>query len=141
MTHILREINRKLIVERGWQSGSDLEDKAAWVLSQAFKASEVKQQHSVGRYRIDFAWPDVKVALEVDGWHHRSPDGAAHDAQRDAALRAEGWIVLRVDDRNGAEVMHEQIVRVCRVVHGLREIGDPAMIRRMDKEQRGRRDG
>lgn len=131
---MINDINVRPLTERGWRPGSDLENLTARLLSSAFRPDEVRQQHPIGRYRVDFAWPDVMVALEVDGWHHRSPEGAAHDARRDAALRAAGWLVLRVDDRNGRDEMDEQVTRASRVVHGLRAIGDPDIIRAAQKE-------
>jgi very-short-patch-repair endonuclease len=132
----LDAINLRLIQERGWIPGSNLENFAARRLSGAFRPTEVSQQHRVGRYRIDFAWTDVKVALEVDGWHHRSPEGAARDSIRDSELRAAGWIVLRVDDRKGRDAMDHQLVRACRIIHGLRAIGDAEEIRRAARQSR-----
>lgn len=126
-------ITRDLVVQRGWRAGTTLENAAARRLSGVFEPAEVRQQHAVDRYRIDFAWPDVMLALEVDGWHHRSPEGAAHDALRDAVLRAAGWLVVRVDDRHGRDVMDEQVVRVCRLVHGLRALGESGTVRRARK--------
>lgn len=121
MTDPLRRVNRDIVRKRGWQSGSDLEDAVAWRLSGVFSPSEVVQQHKVGPYKIDFAWPDVMVALEVDGWHHRSPEGAAKDAQRDAWLRSKGWLVLRIDDRHGLDNLDwPQLIRVCQLVQSLR---------------------
>ncbi|OLT44706.1 hypothetical protein BJF85_19730 [Saccharomonospora sp. CUA-673] len=58
------------------------------------------QQYSVtdltGRevYRLDFAWPELLVALEYDGYaahEHRRE----RDAARDEDLRRRGWIVVR----------------------------------------------
>jgi very-short-patch-repair endonuclease len=80
----------------------------------------VTQQLRIGRYRVDFAWPDVHVVLEVHGWWHRSLDGAVRDAVPDSWLRSQGWPVLRVDDRSGMESMLDQVIRAIQVVHGLR---------------------
>ena len=47
-------------------------------------------------YRLDFAWPDHRVALEYDGFEaheHRR----AEDAARDADLKRRGWTVIRAD--------------------------------------------
>lgn len=49
-------------------------------------------------YRIDFAYPDVLVAVEVDGPHHRLDPVQARDRRRDAYLRSLGWEVLRFDE-------------------------------------------
>ena len=60
---------------------------------------------SVGQYRVvlpsggirlDRAWPEVKLAVELDGaQHHTSPEDRRKDLARDTALAALGWVVLR----------------------------------------------
>jgi very-short-patch-repair endonuclease len=55
------------------------------------------------RFRIDFAWPDVRLAVEVQGWAGRDlgPHGGVGkmraDLERTAALVTEGWRVLPCD--------------------------------------------
>ena len=46
-------------------------------------------------YRLDFAYPAIKLAIEVYGyaWHH-SPDQLAHDLARQRRLVSAGWTVL-----------------------------------------------
>jgi len=51
-------------------------------------------------YRIDFAYPEVLVAVEVDGPHHRLERVRAKDRRRDAYLRSLGWEVLRFDEES-----------------------------------------
>ncbi|MCV2489578.1 DUF559 domain-containing protein [Geodermatophilus sp. YIM 151500] len=47
-------------------------------------------------FRLDRAWPEVKLAVELDGArHHTSPEDRRRDLARDAALAAAGWVVLR----------------------------------------------
>jgi very-short-patch-repair endonuclease len=52
-------------------------------------------QHQVGRYRLDLAYPKLKVAIEYDGDHHRDRATFRRDVARLNALRAAGWTVLR----------------------------------------------
>ena len=58
-------------------------------------------QHAVRRgrrlvARVDFAYPDVRLALEVDGWTaHSSRRSFQSDLERQNALVAMGWTVLR----------------------------------------------
>jgi hypothetical protein len=61
---------------------------------------EPVQQHpvSVGgrRYRIDLAYPDRNIAIEIDGWeHHRSRSAFDDDRNRANDLVVAGWHVLR----------------------------------------------
>jgi hypothetical protein len=47
--------------------------------------------------RVDFAWPDVKVAVEYEGiWHGESPQQVAADRRRLNRLTAAGWTVVFV---------------------------------------------
>jgi very-short-patch-repair endonuclease len=48
-----------------------------------------------GRFRIDYAYPEQRVAIELYGyaWHH-SPVQMRHDLARQRALTLDGWTVL-----------------------------------------------
>jgi hypothetical protein len=46
--------------------------------------------------RVDFAWPERKVALEYDGLWHGEPGQFARDRQRLNRLHAAGWTVVFV---------------------------------------------
>lgn len=53
------------------------------------------------RWRFDYAWPHVKVALEVEGgvWtggRHTRPSGYSNDCEKYSEAAVQGWIVLRV---------------------------------------------
>jgi DNA helicase-2/ATP-dependent DNA helicase PcrA len=49
-------------------------------------------QYGIGPFRVDFAFPEVRIAIEADGraWHDEETDRA-----RDHKLRGMGWSVLR----------------------------------------------
>jgi hypothetical protein len=45
---------------------------------------------------VDFAWPEVRLCVELDGWaHHGTRSAFARDRARDRALVSLGWMVLR----------------------------------------------
>jgi very-short-patch-repair endonuclease len=97
-TAILREILDQL--EGRPAAESPLEVKVAQLLRRAPIAEPERQYRIViaGRtYRVDFAWPHWRVALECDG-------RAFHDFQRDRTrwrkLSAAGWRVLPVTWRD-----------------------------------------
>jgi very-short-patch-repair endonuclease len=46
--------------------------------------------------RVDFAWPDRKVALEYDGLWHAEDGQFARDRERLNRLREAGWQVVFV---------------------------------------------
>ena len=47
--------------------------------------------------RLDFAWPDQRVAVEYDGmdWHS-GPEAMKRDRRRQAALADVEWVVLAI---------------------------------------------
>jgi len=49
------------------------------------------------RRRVDFAWPEQRVAVEYDGvdWHS-DPDAMKRDRRRRAALEDVGWVVMSI---------------------------------------------
>jgi very-short-patch-repair endonuclease len=68
------------------RSGVRLPDRQVWVVVPG------------GRYRLDFAWTDVKVALECDGFdaHASTRDRFGKDRARYAELVSSGYRVLPV---------------------------------------------
>lgn len=64
------------------------------------------QFHPVRKWRFDFAWPKLKVAVEIDGntFADRSTRGNhavgktyQKDCMKNNAAQLEGWVVLRAD--------------------------------------------
>jgi very-short-patch-repair endonuclease len=55
----------------------------------------VEHRQLDGRYRIDLAWPRLRLAVEVDGfaWHRSSSD-LDHEAERRTDLVLAGWEVI-----------------------------------------------
>ena len=54
--------------------------------------TDAKQQYHVSRYFLDFAWPNKKVYVEVDGaQHYNDPGVVAHDVERTKNLEECGW--------------------------------------------------
>ena len=46
--------------------------------------------------RVDFAYPELKIAIEVDGWQaHSTPGQLDRDLARQNKLILNGWTVLR----------------------------------------------
>jgi very-short-patch-repair endonuclease len=86
---------RSLLRELGAvPSESALEVKVARLLRRS-KLPRPVQQMPVGRYRLDFAWPDRMVALECDGKRRHTEDSDfRHDRTKWSDLAAAGWRVL-----------------------------------------------
>ncbi len=54
-----------------------------------------RRQHPVGPYILDFYCVAAKVAVEVDGAVHSTPERMVHDARQTAWLEARGIRILR----------------------------------------------
>jgi very-short-patch-repair endonuclease len=103
---------RALLEKNGLPVGTSLEDTVTWRLHR-WNCLD-RTQYRVGPYRLDYAWAEIKVALEADGPHHWRPDIAIKDVTRDAYLRARGWLVFRIHNTSGT--LEEQMLRVVVVV-------------------------
>ena len=57
-----------------------------------------KQELNVDRYYLDFAWPNKKIYLEIDGSQHNLDYMKEHDLERTTVLDNLGWTcITRVD--------------------------------------------
>ena len=83
---------------------SDLEDKLEFQLKSA-KITGVTREykfHSKRRWRLDFAWIDQKIGVEVEGgiWlprsGHNTGVGISRDVEKGNALTLLGWKLIRV---------------------------------------------
>ena len=72
-----------------------------------------RRQHPIASYFADFACDEASLVVELDGGQHFEPEAAQADAKRTAALRSNGWQVLRFDNRQ----MLEQTESVLSVIH------------------------
>ena len=55
----------------------------------------IYKDYSVFPYFIDFAFIDMKLAVEVDGAQHLEPERAERDRKKDNLLVENGWSVIR----------------------------------------------
>lgn len=69
------------------------------------------------RIRLDFAWPDHRVALEVDHpfWHAGSEE-SHRDKRRDRKLLSINWRVMRITDLDVGAALTESIADVAAVL-------------------------
>jgi very-short-patch-repair endonuclease len=60
-----------------------------------FHGYKFKRQVPIAPYIVDFLCAEARLIVELDGILHDKPEQQAHDARRDAFLRAQGFKVLR----------------------------------------------
>jgi very-short-patch-repair endonuclease len=56
----------------------------------------IQREFSVFPYFIDFAFVDLKIAIEIDGSQHLLPERKKKDELKDALLHSQGWRVIRI---------------------------------------------
>lgn len=57
-----------------------------------------RRQHSVGKFIVDFYCAPLRLAVELDGKHHFTPEGLAYDAKRTEYLESLNILVLRFEN-------------------------------------------
>jgi len=76
-------------------------ERAAWKQLRLLRDEgfAFRREQAVGRFRADFACLRRRVIVEVDGGVHDLPGRRERDAARDVWLHAEGFVVLRFEER------------------------------------------
>lgn len=77
------------------------ESSAEMIAAMMLVASGMRatSQYKIGRYRVDFYIPDLRIVLEIDGERHQGAKAEMKDSRRDQSIRAalgEEWEVIRV---------------------------------------------
>jgi len=64
------------------------------------KKFKIVREYCVFPYFIDFAFVDIKVAIEIDGSQHGNSDVRERDKRKDKLLHKEGWRIIRFHATN-----------------------------------------
>ncbi|OQW58330.1 MAG: hypothetical protein A4S17_11770 [Proteobacteria bacterium HN_bin10] len=67
-----------------------------------------RRQYPAGQWVVDFACPAIRLAIEVDGPSHDSPDQQAWDELKEEFLRANGWRILRIKNADISGVRRDR---------------------------------
>jgi hypothetical protein len=92
---------RELIPLAAAEAESPMESEARLAMLDGGLPPPVLQYKIIDRngqtWRVDFAWPDRRVAVEYDGFDwHSAPDRFRRDRQKRAALYEIGWAVVSI---------------------------------------------
>lgn len=77
------------------------------LFARALQDAEIKAipQYALDVFNIDFAIPDIKLAIEIDGrWHGYTPRLEARDNKKEQYLKEHGWTLLRIRDKRNCPV-------------------------------------
>lgn len=67
------------------------------VIENEFINKEYKSEYPIGIYSLDFAWPKLKKAIEIDGeQHQRYEEYKQRDIRKDEYCEKLGWYILRL---------------------------------------------
>lgn len=67
------------------------------VIENEFPIKEYVREFPFHNYSLDFAWPELKICIEIDGeQHQRYAEYKLRDNKKDALLKSEGWKELRI---------------------------------------------
>jgi len=83
---------------RALRQSSGRAEERVWAVLRGGKVDghKFRRQHPVGPYFADFACDRLRLIIEIDGGVHRLDDVAVRDLERQQALEALGWTVIRV---------------------------------------------
>ena len=80
----------------------------SWLRNRRFIGYKFRRQVPIGHYIVDFYRAELKLVIELDGTHHRSPGTDEYDDRRTAYLRRRGLHMLRIPN--------EQLIRDSEIV-------------------------
>jgi len=114
----LSDANKILVANgthKGWKPRSNPSYAELFFMT-VLKNNNIDYKHDerCGKYYIDFAIENKKIALEIDGKQHKYPDRMLKDAEKDKYLLDNGWKVYRIEwntinTDDGKKLMKEKI--------------------------------
>ena len=106
--------NKKLVSNaRTLRKNMTPEEKHLWYDFLKRLPVNVRRQHNIENYIVDFYMAEKKIVIEVDGRQHLLPEHKEADEQREAVLAIWGISVLRYSNdsiRNNFNAVTEDIL-------------------------------
>ena len=84
---------------RRLRNGATEGEKKLWSEWRTWKSLyglQVRRQVPIGPFVVDFAIHSAKLAIELDGEFHFTPEGQNKDAKRDRFLAQAGYSIVRI---------------------------------------------
>ncbi|NUM80846.1 DUF559 domain-containing protein [bacterium] len=90
--------------------------KAEQLLWLQLKGSQLgvkfRRQHGIGRFILDFYCPEIRLALEADGYTHESPEAKIRDRERQSCIETYKIHFLRFTDEEIAGNMEKVLATI-----------------------------
>ena len=113
--------NKKLVSNaRALRKNMTPEEKHLWYDFLKRLPFNVRRQHNIENYIVDFYIAEKKIVIEVDGRQHLLPEHKEADKQRDASMSSWGIVVLRYPNdsiRNNFNAVAEDILKYLGLDH------------------------
>ena len=95
-------------------------ESAFWNIVRAgrFHKLKFRRQHTIDNYTVDFYCPKLNLIIELDGSIHENLGQSLYDEERDRLLKAQGYMVIRLDNDtvlNYPEVVIEHLNEVLNI--------------------------
>ena len=74
-----------------------------------------KQKDYPTCYKVDLAYPSLKIAVEIDGYSHKVLTRQVQDRKKEAKLKELGWLVLRVSNEralNNTDLVVQELMSI-----------------------------
>ncbi|MEM6432331.1 MAG: endonuclease domain-containing protein [Cyanobacteria bacterium P01_D01_bin.115] len=79
-----------------------------------------RRQYSIGAFVVDFYVPELKLAVEIDGSSHFSPDAIAYDREREQYLAVKGICVIRFTNEEVYQQLEQVVEAIAQKVSQMR---------------------
>ena len=98
---LVGEAGRGVSRAKQLRANSSPVERRMWRILWGFRTNgyHFRKQAKIGPYTVDMACHHAKLVIEVDGATHGTDAAQRQDARRDAFLKAEGYTVLRIPNR------------------------------------------
>lgn len=80
------------------------------------------RQYSIGKFVVDFYAPEIKLAIEVDGVTHNTPEEIEYDAIRQNIIEENKITFLRFTNPEIYEEMHKVLESINLKISELRKL-------------------
>lgn len=87
--------------------------------NRGFEGYKFRRQVSVGFFVLDFYCPELKLAIEVDGYTHDSDEAKKYDAEREEIIENYGVRFLRIRDEEVREDIEKALKKIKAIISKL----------------------
>ena len=74
------------------------EEKKVWYQVLKGRVPKFHRQQIIGNYIVDFYCPELRLAIEIDGYQHFLPENIEYDNKRTTYIEKQGIYVLRFEN-------------------------------------------